>query len=83
MNQEPKDKKPLTDEELEQAAGGIVHMSADASVGVEVGGGGTPTTGGTPSTGDTDPGLAASGMDPDTYYAIFPAARPLPTQGPQ
>jgi hypothetical protein len=81
MNQDPKDQKPLSDEELEKAAGGADLSAAEVESGGGAGTGATPS--GTPSTGDIDPGLAASGMDPETYYAIFPASRPLPNQGPQ
>ena len=81
MNQDPKDQKPLSDEELEKAAGGGAFSAAEVEGGGGVGTGTTPS--GTPVAGDIDPGLAASGMDADTYYAIFPASKPLPGQGPQ
>ena len=75
MNQDPKDQKPLSDKELEQATGGAAS--------VESTGGGGGSASGTESTAQpiTPPmSLEESGMTPETYYALFPAAKPLNLQ---
>ena len=74
MNQDPKDQKPLSDEELEQAAGGAQSIES-------TGGGGSSA--GTESTAQpvTPPmSLEESGMPPDVYYTLFPNAKPLNLQ---
>jgi hypothetical protein len=71
MSQEPKDQKPLSDKELEQATGGAASVES-------TGGGGSSSTG-TESTAQpvTPPmSLEESGMPPDVYYTLFPNAKP-------